>query len=116
MCCFRWIVWQKNGSRICYLCWRTQFRRSLLPQKHDDVTHAELSAEHASYVFYHVQDKERCLEAGPSQPLCLYLGYDFEDAATEARALAILKKHLDVEWDGDHRTRICVRPKAPCAQ
>ena len=78
--------------------------------------HAELSAEHASYVFYHVQDKEHCLEAGPSQPLCLYLGYDFEDAATEARALAILKKHLDVEWDGDHRTRICVRPKAPCAQ
>ena len=55
--------------------------------------HGDLSQQHASYVFFHVQDKESCIETPTSQPLKLYLGFDFESDDVQARALAILKKH-----------------------
>ena len=43
----------------------------------------------------------------------LYLGFDFESVDVQARALAILKKHCRVDWNGDHGKRICVSPKVP---
>ena len=75
--------------------------------------HGDLSQQHTSYLFFHVQDKDCCIETPTSQPLKLYLGFDFESVDVQARALAILKKHCRVDWNGDHGTRICVSPKVP---
>jgi len=75
--------------------------------------HGDLSQQHTSYLFFHVQDKDSCIEAPTSQPLKLYLGFDFESVDVQARALAILKKHCRVDWNGDHGKRICVSPKVP---
>ena len=40
--------------------------------------HGDLSQRYASYIFFHVQDKDHCIETPASQPLKLYLGFDFE--------------------------------------
>ena len=75
--------------------------------------HGDLSQSHSSYLFFYSQDKDCCIETPATQPLELYLGFDFESAAVEARALAILKKHCRVDWNGDHDKSICVSPKVP---
>lgn len=75
--------------------------------------HSELSQHHTSYLFFHAQDKDGCIETPASQQLELYLGFDFENDDTQARALTILKKHFLVDWNGDHGKRICVSPKVP---
>ena len=75
--------------------------------------HGDLSQRYASYIFFHVQDKDHCNETPASQPLKLYLGFDFESVDVQARALSILKKHCRVDWNGDHGKRICVSPKVP---
>ena len=73
--------------------------------------HNDLSQYHNSYLFFHVQDKDDCIETPTSQPLELYLGFDFESVDVQTRALTILKKHCRVDWNGDHSKRICVSPK-----
>ena len=75
--------------------------------------HGHLSQHHPSYLFFHTQNKDRCIETPATQPLELHLGFDFASAAVEARALAILKKHCRVDWSGDHGKRIRVGPKVP---
>lgn len=75
--------------------------------------HGELSQHHTSYLFFHVQDKDGCIETPASQQLQLHLGFDFESADVQAHALTILKKHCRVDWNGDHSKRICVSPKVP---
>ena len=71
--------------------------------------HGDLSQQHTSYLFFHVQDEDCCIETPTSQPLKLYLGFDFESVDVQARALAILKKHCRVDWNGDHGTRTHLR-------
>jgi hypothetical protein len=73
----------------------------------------DLSEQHTSYIFFHIQDKDGCIETPTSQPLKLYLGYAFESVDVQAVALAILKKHCLVDWNGDYSKRICVSPKVP---
>ena len=34
--------------------------------------HGDLSQQHTSYIFFHVQDKDCCIETPTSQPLKLY--------------------------------------------
>ena len=75
--------------------------------------HGDLSQQHTSYIFFHVQDKDFCIETPTLQPLKLYLGFHFESVDVQERALAILKKHCRVDWDGDNGNRICVSPKVP---
>ena len=75
--------------------------------------HAELSEQYVSCLFFHVQDKDRCIETTLSRPLQLHLGFHFERVDVEARALAILKKHCRVEWSGDYGKCIIVSPKVP---
>ena len=75
--------------------------------------HGDLSQQHTSYLFFHVQDKDRCIETPTSQPLKLYLGFLFESVDVQERALIILKKHCRVDWNGDRGKRICVSPKVP---
>ena len=76
--------------------------------------HGDLSQRHTSYLFFHVQDKDGCINAPiMSQTLELYLGYNFESVDVQACALAILKKHCRVVWNGDHGKRICMSPKVP---
>ncbi len=75
--------------------------------------HGKLSELYSSYVFFHVQDKDHCVETDPTEQLVLYLGFVFESGSVEARALAILKKHFSVEWDGNYKKRILVSPKVP---
>ena len=58
--------------------------------------HGDLSQSHSSYLFFHAQDKDRCIETPATQPLELYLGFDFASAAVKARALAILKRSTAV--------------------
>lgn len=73
--------------------------------------HAALCQDHTSYLFFHVQDKDGCIKTPATQPLELHLGFHFESAEVQTRALVILKKHCRVNWTGDHGTRICVSPK-----
>lgn len=73
--------------------------------------HYSLSEHHTSYLFYHMQNKDGCIETPLSQRLELYLGYHFETKDIEECALAILKKHFRVKWNGDHGKRICISPK-----
>ena len=75
--------------------------------------HGKLCQDHTSYIFFHLQDKDGCMQTPTTQPIELLLGFHFESAEVEARALAILKKHCRVNWNGDHGKRICVSPKVP---
>ena len=48
--------------------------------------HGDLSQRHTSYLFFHVQDKDCCIETPTSQPLKLYLGLRrTADAVTRLR-------------------------------
>lgn len=73
--------------------------------------HAELSWQYDSFLFFHLQDKDYCIETPLSRPLKLYLGFDFRSVEDEALALAILKTYFRVEWNGDHRKRILISLK-----
>ena len=70
--------------------------------------HANLSEQHTSYLVFHVQDKDSCIETPTSQPFKLYLGFDFESVDVQERALAILKKYCRVDWNGDHTANASV--------
>ena len=63
----------------------------------------DLSQQHTSYIFFHVQDKDCCIETPTSQPLKLYLGFDFESVDVQERALAILNGSTAV-WTGTATT------------
>ena len=60
---------------------------------------------HGSYICYTAKRL-------PYKPIDkLYLRHSFANAAVQERALSILRRFCDVEWDGEPTTCICVRPK-----